>query len=190
MIYWNAFAFYSTNISLSFFSLSIIGNVRETQTHIWQITRFGRDFGSQMTLHEMLDLCLSIRVRPGLQHFTELDLLNWIETDKTCYWTLNTHTRVSSEFMRIGVRQICVISLISTDAERFDRRGLFPSGLCVCRLTGEVMGGPRSQLTRATRVLVKNKLVLFTGSACPTAADLSFTDHLQMREKITWGMPS
>lgn len=46
------------------------------QTRIWQITRFGRDFGSQTALHEMLDLCLSIRVWPGLQHFTELDLLN------------------------------------------------------------------------------------------------------------------
>lgn len=74
-----------------FFPLSIKGNVREMQTRIWQISRFGGDLGSQTTLHEMLDLCLSIRVRPGLEHFTELDLLNWIEADKACYWTLNRH---------------------------------------------------------------------------------------------------
>lgn len=167
---------------LSFlFSFSIIGNVREMQSHIWQITCFGCDFGSHTTLHGTLDLCSSIRVWPWLQHFTELDLLNWIEADKTCYWTLNTHKRKQW----IGVRQICVINLISAD-----RRSLFPSGLCVCRLTGEVVGGPRSQLTRATRVLVENELVLFTGSACPTAADLSFTDHLQRREEIPRDMPS
>lgn len=93
---------------LSFlFSLSIIGNVREMQTRIWQITRFGRDFGSQTALHEMLDLCLSIRVWPGLQHFTELDLLNWIETDKTCYWTLNTHKRKQWIHENWGQADLC-----------------------------------------------------------------------------------
>lgn len=45
--------------------------------------------------------------------------------------------------------------------------------------TSEVICGPGAKLTGSASVLIKHELVLFAGSAGPTAAHLSFTDHLE-----------
>lgn len=46
------------------------------------------------------------------------------------------------------------------------------------RLTCEVISRPGAQFTGSAGVLVEHKLIFFTGSARPTAAHLTFTDHL------------
>lgn len=45
--------------------------------------------------------------------------------------------------------------------------------------TSEVICRPEAQDTGSTGVLIKHKLILLAGSTGPTAAHLSFTDHLQ-----------
>lgn len=49
----------------------------------------------------------------------------------------------------------------------------------VNKCTSQIVCGPRSQLTRPTRVLIEDVLVLFTGSAGPATAHLTFPDHLR-----------
>lgn len=44
--------------------------------------------------------------------------------------------------------------------------------------TCEVICGPGAQFTGSAGVLIKHKLVFFTGSARPAAAHLTFTNHL------------
>lgn len=48
--------------------------------------------------------------------------------------------------------------------------------------TCEVICRPGAQFTGSAGVLVEHKLVLFTGSARPAAAHLTFTDHLDVTE--------
>lgn len=50
--------------------------------------------------------------------------------------------------------------------------------------TSEVISGPEAEDTGSTSVLVKHKLVVLAGSASPTAAHLSFTDHLHTHTHV------
>ena len=45
--------------------------------------------------------------------------------------------------------------------------------------TCEIICWPEAKDAGSTSVLIKHKLVLFAGSAGPTAAHLSFADHLE-----------
>lgn len=48
--------------------------------------------------------------------------------------------------------------------------------------TCQVICRPGAQLTGSAGVLIKHKLIFFTGSARPAAAHLTFTDHLEGAE--------
>lgn len=50
------------------------------------------------------------------------------------------------------------------------------------RLTCEVISRPGAQVTGSAGILVKHKLIFFTGSTRPAAAHLTFTDHLEEAE--------